>query len=167
MTAPTGQPGTEGLVLADPALVATLRRRRASLRSLMGRLEDAVAAPLRDDPALWRSPVGAATADLRTAFDDHLRGTEGPDGYYDGLLAQAPRLAHRVSRLRDEHRRIDGAFEVLQGALLRAADHPEAVDAVDEVRDAVVALLALLARHRQHGSDLLWEAYAFDVGGEG
>jgi len=32
-------------------------------------------------------------------------------------------------------------------------------------REAINQLLALLARHRQRGSDLIYEAYAVDIGG--
>jgi hypothetical protein len=37
---------------------------------------------------------------------------------------------------------------------------------VNTVRDLGTALLASLIRHRQHGSDLIYEAYAVDIGGE-
>jgi hypothetical protein len=37
---------------------------------------------------------------------------------------------------------------------------------VDAVRDLGMALLASLVRHRQRGSDLVYEAYAVDIGGE-
>jgi hypothetical protein len=36
----------------------------------------------------------------------------------------------------------------------------------DAVRDLGTALLASLSRHRQHGSDLIYEAYAVGIGGE-
>jgi hypothetical protein len=37
---------------------------------------------------------------------------------------------------------------------------------VDDVREAATALLGRLVRHRQRGSDLVFEAYEFDIGGE-
>ena len=37
---------------------------------------------------------------------------------------------------------------------------------MDQVRALGTSLLGLLAGHRQRGSDLVYEAYEFDVGGE-
>jgi hypothetical protein len=37
---------------------------------------------------------------------------------------------------------------------------------VDLIRRLGTTLLGLLVSHRQRGSDLLYEAYEFDVGGE-
>lgn len=153
----------ESLALEEPPLDILLRRRRASIRSLMGRVEDAVAAPVRSDPQAWLVRVATEVGVLRAAFDEHLAGTEGPGGYYAGLLADAPRLSGAVRRLVAEHRRMDAAFAAVSAAQARAA-HVD--DVVDDVREAVVDLLVLFSRHRQHGSDLLWEAYGFDVGGE-
>jgi hypothetical protein len=42
----------------------------------------------------------------------------------------------------------------------------EANPDVDTVRDLGTALLARLVRHRQRGSDLIYEAYTADIGGE-
>jgi hypothetical protein len=153
----------DSVTVEDPPLDAVLRRRRASMRGAMGRLEEAVAAPLRSDPGPWLGRVVAETAVLRDYFAEHLAGTEGPDGYYAGLLAEAPRLAGRIRRLEHEHRRITAAFEKVSALEARAVRHRSAVDSL---RKEVIELLALFARHRQHGSDLLWEAYGFDVGGE-
>jgi hypothetical protein len=147
----------------DPPLDTVLRRRRASLRSAMGRLEGAVAAPVRAAAGPWLARVVAETAALHEYFVEHLAATEGPDGYYAGLLAEAPRLAGRIRRLEDEHRRMAAAFEKVSA--LEAQDPGDEL-AVDTLREEVLALLLLFARHRQHGSDLLWEAYGFDVGGE-
>lgn len=151
-------------VVDDPPLDTVLRRRRASLRSAMGRVEDAVAAPIRGEAHVhWLSRVVAEIGVLRQYFVEHLAGTEGPDGYYASLLADAPRLHGAVKRLVAEHRRMSETFERVEALERRAA-----VDrgAVDDLREEVVALLVLFSRHRQHGSDLLWEAYGFDVGGE-
>jgi hypothetical protein len=37
---------------------------------------------------------------------------------------------------------------------------------VDNVRDRGTALLGRLLRHRQRGSDLIYQAYTVDIGGE-
>ncbi len=153
----------DAVALDEPPLDTRLRRQRASLRGAMARVEDAVAAPLRDDAEQWLDRVAAETAVLRDYFTEHLEGTEGPHGYYAGLLAEAPRLAGAIKRLVAEHRRMADAFDRVEALLRRAVTDRTAVD---DLREEVVALLAVFARHRQHGSDLLWEAYGFDVGGE-
>jgi len=38
---------------------------------------------------------------------------------------------------------------------------------VDAQRDRLLALLGSLVRHRQRGADLVYEAYAVDIGGTG
>jgi hypothetical protein len=153
----------EAVAVDEPPLDTRLRRQRASLRSAMGRIEDAVAAPVRGDPGPWLRRVVAETAVLRDYFTEHLEGTEGPHGYYAGLLAEAPRLAGAIRRLIAEHRRMATVFSQVDALEEQARDDRQAVD---ELREKVVALLVLFSRHRQHGSDLLWEAYGFDVGGE-
>jgi hypothetical protein len=48
------------------------------------------------------------------------------------------------------------------GKLAGQATDPETVDVC---REAVTALVTRLMRHRQHGLDLVYEAYVVDVGG--
>jgi hypothetical protein len=36
---------------------------------------------------------------------------------------------------------------------------------VDGARDEIAHVLGRLVKHRQHGADLLWEAYSLDTGG--
>jgi hypothetical protein len=43
---------------------------------------------------------------------------------------------------------------------------PDSKEDVEEIRDLGTTLLGLLVRHRQRGSDLVYEAYELDVGGE-
>jgi hypothetical protein len=43
---------------------------------------------------------------------------------------------------------------------------PAVIEDVDRVRDLGTALLGRLVRHRQRGSDLIFDAYDFDIGGE-
>jgi hypothetical protein len=50
--------------------------------------------------------------------------------------------------------------------LVACVGEPELTPDVDTVRDRGTALLAQLARNRQRGSDLIYEAYASDIGGE-
>jgi hypothetical protein len=51
-------------------------------------------------------------------------------------------------------------------SLLARVTASDLVGDVDKVRDLGTALLGRLVRHRQRGSDLVFEAYEFDIGGE-
>jgi hypothetical protein len=40
------------------------------------------------------------------------------------------------------------------------------LDDLDEVRERGTTLIAALVRHRQRGSDLMYEGYSVDMGGQ-
>jgi hypothetical protein len=143
-----------------PAPLEALRRQRAELRESMSALELALAGPATREPARWAERVNVALVELSADLREHLELTEGQHGLYVEVLASAPRLSAAVDRLTGEHSTISDLVEDL---LVRSAT-PEAD--VDTVRRLGTTLLGMLVRHRQRGSDLLYEAYEFDVGGE-
>lgn len=147
---------------SDRALLEELRRRRAELRESMDTLEGALAAPATGDPARWAQRVHVALVELAGDLREHIEITEGPDGLHHDLLASAPRLSGPVARLTEEHALIRGELEDLL-ATITAAD---AGADVDNVRELGTGVLGGLVRHRQRGSDLVFEAYAVDIGGE-
>jgi hypothetical protein len=65
----------------------------------------------------------------------------------------ARRRAHRAAR---PHRR---ELDLARGAASRTDD-----GATGEIRRAVTDLVGSIARHRQAGSDLVFEAYEVDIG---
>jgi hypothetical protein len=145
----------------EQVFLEALRRHRAELRESMSALEQALAAPAPTRLDAWTQRVHVALVELSADFREHIDITEGPDGLYGGLLTTAPRLSNAVARLTREHAQIRDLVE----DLLTCASEPEAND-VNRVRDLGTALLGRLVRHRQHGSDLVYEAYAVDIGGE-
>lgn len=146
----------------DHALLDALRRRRAELRGSMGALEHALAAPAPADPAGWAERVHVALVELSADLREHIDVTEGEDGLYRDLLTTSPRLSEAVARLTREHAQIGALVEDLLG---RARSTRSVAD-VDRMRELGTGLLGTLVRHRQRGSDLVYEAYEFDVGGE-
>jgi hypothetical protein len=138
-----------------------LRRHRAELRESMNALEQALAAPAPGRPGAWAQRVHVALVELSADFREHIDITEGPHGLYRGLLTTAPRLSNAVARLTREHAQIRDLVD----DLLARVSGPE-VDDADRVRDLGTALLGRLVRHRQRGSDLVYEAYEADIGGE-
>jgi hypothetical protein len=138
-----------------------LRRRRAELRESMSALELALAGPAPECQARWAERVHVALVELSADFREHVDITEGPGGLYRELLNAAPRLSGTVNRLTREHALIIGLVDdLLDGVSTSGAND------VDRVRGLGTALLGRLLRHRQRGSDLVYEAYHIDIGGE-
>ena len=147
---------------SERAFLSELRRHRAELRESMSALEDALAAPATTDRTRWAQRVQAALAEVAGDFRAHVEITEGPTGLYRELLKTSPRLSGGVDQLTREHLLISGQIDKL---LVRVGD-PDAIADVDGVRGPGTMLLGRLVRHRQRGSDLVFEAYDFDIGGE-
>jgi hypothetical protein len=111
------------------------------------------------DPA-WRDRVAARLGALRAAFAEHVVVTEGADGLYAEVLNHAPRLSRAVHVLIREHAALAAAMDALQRQV--SVGRPS----IEEVRGWASDLLRELSRHRQRGADLVYEAYATDIGGE-
>jgi hypothetical protein len=145
-----------------PALEAAARRRR-ELREALIAFEDALASPSSDREA-WRAEVSGALEALANAFEDHVTETEAPGGLYEEMWEMAPHLSGKAHRLREEHPPIAASLvdagAVLGGSLTADAE-------IDAVRDELQRLMGRIVRHRQHGADLVWEAYAIDIGAAG
>jgi hypothetical protein len=140
------------------------RRRRAPLREAASDLELAISAPVGTG-SVWRNRVRESLARTQVALKQHVQDTEGPDGLYQELQTDAPRLNTLVRLLGEEHtvlrRHITDALTVVDALPDELND-----DCCDEVREAVLFLLGRVSRHRQKGADLVWRAYSVDIGGE-
>lgn len=146
----------------DQAFLEELRRHRAELRESMSALEGALAAPVAADHVRWAERVHVALVELSGDFREHIDMTEGPDGLYLDLLRTSPRLSDAVAGLTREHVLISGQVDHLLARLTA----PGVIEDVDRVRDLGTAILGRLVRHRQRGSDLVFDAYDLDIGGE-
>ena len=132
------------------------RQDRAGLRSAMGEVEAMLAAPSpRREPA-WRQELSTSLAALREALEWHIKATEGEDGLLQQIASSTPRLADRVKQASADHER-------LQAGIARAAADIEAGADVAVLRNDVVGVLTDLVRHRQLGSDLVYDAYNVDL----
>jgi hypothetical protein len=152
-TAPHTQPAPAGL--------EDVRRHRAELRETMGLLERALAAPASGRAPEWGERVNGALAALVDDFGEHVLVTEGPGGLHQAILAGDLRLANGVERLASEH----GIIAADIAVAVAATDPPVTETDVDKVRALATRLLGRLVRHRQRGADLIYEAYAVDLGG--
>lgn len=138
-----------------------VRAQRAELGESMRALDDAVALPLA--LPLWGRRVRAALTELAHDVEDHVALTESEGGLYPDLSARAPRLAAGIDAQLEDHRFFIG--EVAR--LLRARDDGISRADLGEHRDEITALIHRLIKHRQRGSDLIYEAYEVDIGGSG
>lgn len=144
----------------DNSFLHELRRRRGEMRESISAVELALSAPAAADRARWTQRVYVALAELSADLRQHVNMTEGPEGLYQEVLDASPRLADAVARLTAEH----GAIREKLDDLAVRADKAESVEDVTVIRDLGMELLAALMRHRQHGADLVFEAYEFDIG---
>ena len=143
------------------AELAAVRERRAELRESLSALEHALASPAVGRPLIWGERVRSVLVELADDFREHIEVTEGPDGLHHAILAGDLRLTNAVDALTAEHHRIADAL----AGLVSATEPPVTMGDVAGVRDQATALLTQLIRHRQQGADLIFEAYATDIGG--
>ena len=148
---------------AFSAYMQRLQRQRAELGEAMAALDAALALPLGLGP-VWRRRVRAALTELAHDLRDHVELTEGEGGLYDDIQRSAPRLSRKVEQLLEDHRVVLAEVERLLGERDEGLEGEEAVLAH---REAATRLVGLLVRHRQRGSDMVWEAYDLDIGGSG
>lgn len=137
---------------------AAAEQRRERLRLLMDRLEAALAEPPAAGLHDWRARLSDLGDELAVEWRTHVADTEGDGGLFEEVLGSAPRLATAVDRVRGEHPTLDAD-------LARFRDAVESDGSPEAVRSTGLALLTALIAHRQHGADLLYEAYWVDVGG--
>jgi hypothetical protein len=149
-------PSLLGVAHAGPLDAA--RRHRLELLDSIHDFERALAVPSADPE--WRRRVALRLDRLREAFAEHVSVTEGATGLYAELLIAAPRLARSVGVLVREHAMITRALDALTQRL------DELDVEVEQFRGWASDLLRELSRHRQRGADLVYEAYATDIGGE-
>ena len=146
----------------DQPFPEALRGHRSQLRESMSALEYALAAPAVAGEARWVQRVHVALVELSGDFRTHVDITEGPDGLYRDLLENSPRLSDAIAGLTREHALITGQVDDLLGRV----ETPDVMEDVARIRDLGTTLLGTLVRHRQRGSDLVFEAYEVDIGGE-
>jgi DNA-binding GntR family transcriptional regulator len=159
MLDPKKTPDNRGTQAFDDA-----KHRRADIYQAILALERAAARPAAARDEQWVTGVIEALAQLEREIVEHIENTERPDGLFDEIIDIAPRLSHNVQLLRDEHPEMLEAASTLRARL--TTEPVRDARSVDETRDEIQRLLGRLVKHRQHGADLMWEAYNRDIGGE-
>lgn len=138
--------------------LANVVRHRSQLGDAMKQVEEAAAAPAGKQS--WAADLSQRLQQLETAFDQHITEVQSPTGILNQVVDQAPRLQNATEHLKREDDRIAKSIDdVIETAAEGSAD------VVIDLRESVMEVLVDLARHRQQGADLLYEAYAVDIGG--
>ncbi len=145
---------------AYAAYLERVRAHRGELGEAMRALDEALALPTGLG-SLWRRRVRAALTELAHDVQTHVDLTEAPGGLYADLRERDPRLAGGVDAQLADHVHYLAEVDRL------LAERDDGVEDVTGHRDSLNNLLAHLARHRQRGSDLVYQAYAVDIGGSG
>lgn len=147
-------PGPVGPGLSRQELAA-VRARRAGLRRAVAAAREALAAPAEGGRGPLPGPLEEALAQLERVWAEHTAGTESPHGVLAQVVADCPRLAPAVERLRAEHATVAAGL-----AAARTPGDPGGTPAAP----GLAALLDAVDRHRRAGRDLLHEAYQVDLG---
>jgi hypothetical protein len=142
-----------------PTSLKEAQRRRRGVQAALDLLERAIAAPSTGREQEWVSLAADRLVQLQAAWSNHVCVTEEPDGLFDEVIAEAPRLSHQVNFLRADHVRIAALIE---GAL-QLATRPAAEGFISDISESSVDLLARLTRHRHLGATLVYEAYHVDM----
>ena len=150
--------------------IAEVRSHRAELLESINALEQALAAPVPSGQIRWVQGVSDALLELSGDFHEHVEITEGPNGLHERINRSSPRLAHQVTWLAQDHTALTELISELLTVVGQAAGKfargDSMVTTLNEVRDRGTTLIAALVRHRQRGSDLVYEGYSVDIGGQ-
>jgi hypothetical protein len=133
---------------------ADVRARRERLRAELIHLEETLSAPTADAES-WTMQVRGAAVAMHETLRHHVEETEAKDGMLAQVARDAPWLEGRLEQLRSEHE------QLLEDAGMLVARCTE--DDPQQIRDEAMALLQQVSRHRQLGTDLLYEAYLVDI----
>jgi hypothetical protein len=140
-------------------------RHRAHLHLALVEVEQTSSRPAFGREAEWAKGVVESLKKLEREVAVHIESTERADGLYEEIAETEPRLAGRVEQLKEGHP------EMLEKtrALVERLESPSSGETwtVSELRDDIQHLLGVMIKHRQKGSDLVWEAYTLDIGGIG
>jgi len=143
----------------DP--IAGAARRRSALEHSMQQVEHAAAAAAGNSG--WNDDLTSSVRQLEVALNHHIVEVESPSGLLEQIVETAPRLQRRVEDTERHHVTLTEMVTTLLKMI--AAARETNTPPVSTIRAAIVELLNELTRHRQDGADLIYEAYAVDIGG--
>jgi hypothetical protein len=138
-----------------------VRACRAELIESLAAVREALDGAARGEDAS-RQRVHTALVELTRDFAEHVSLAERHDGFFQGVR-EVPRLSRLVQQLIDEHPRLQADLHDFVALVERG----DGVTEVPAFREELTELLDRLVDHRRRGGDLLYEAFAVDLGGQG
>ena len=141
------------------ALIDAIRVRRDRFYEAILGVERAIATPAGDDAEAWAAALAAPVDNLQEVLAEHVSGTEGEEGLFEQMRADAPHLLPHLEQLQKEHAPLVEGTQHLALSLPNVHDD----DGVDLVRMHALDLLRHLLEHRHRGAELVYDAYAIDV----
>lgn len=143
---------------ADDRLAGVVQK-RSKLGHAMQQVELAAAAAAGKES--WTADLLKRLRKLESVWAEHIAEAEAPMGLHDRILGEAPRLQRSVEAIQLDHRTIASSIAEAVGTTANAGDDADK----EELRVMAMEVLLALARHRQHGADLIFQAYSIDIGG--
>ena len=124
-------------------------------------VEHAAARPAGDET--WLDDLNKCMEQLDAALSHHINEVEPPGALLDQIVETAPRLQRDAEQTRLHHVVLSKASKAIlqEIAAARDVDDPP----VENIRNGIVYLLTEITRHRQSGADLIYNAFAVDIGG--
>lgn len=162
-TRTTAEVRAADVLSAESRALRAARKERADLHHVLIALEEALAAPAALRTMDWALHLHDSLVEMAASFERHIAVTEAPGGLLSEIRSAAPRLGNGVERLRHDHGRIRQELADRLADVRKVIADSDASRAL-EVRRSVTEVLTDLVNHRQLGSDLVYEAYAVDIG---
>lgn len=136
------------------------RSDRARTLESLHSVERHAAAPGPGRANEWRDDLLAVLADLGSSLQDQYQRSSSEDGLLRRVVDEAPRLEPAV---RDLHRRQSELIEEVDDLQQSLADLSHVPD-VDVVRSRIAEMTAEIRELRAWETDIVYDAYAFDLG---
>ena len=140
----------------------TARQKRRDLYEAMVEVERAAQAPV--GTGMWRGVMLGELDDLSHALEAHVIATEADDGIIESVVEDEPRMAPTGEYLKREHVTLRDQLASVT-AEVRTTASPTSPEEAATVREQILDLFIAFSRHRQRGSDFVWDAYDVDIGG--
>lgn len=137
------------------AIYQYIRDEHEALRHLLSHLHQALTGRT-ETPHHIAEMIGSLQKHLATHFVE-----EEQEGFFDGIVEQAPRLADRANQLREEHASLQQAAEELNRV---ATTEAGSTAWWQEVNERFHLLSRDLMHHEHKENDLLQDAYENDIG---
>jgi hypothetical protein len=125
-------------------------------------LRSALAAASPNRIGAWNDRVYDALVALQETLSESRRSADAEGSLLSEVAIEAPRLFDRVERLRAQYADLQRHVESLRSELVR---HPSGgASDISDIRQRLGWLLAAVADVQAKESDLIYEAFAVDIG---